>query len=120
MESPDGSWSDSTIARTYGAALAVSSNPTVAEHVTAAALEAGAGSEREVVNSAMRLAARAAPAHPYSLMSVGQREAVALARPGGSKVGEIADTLGISPQEAKRRMLEGLMAAAAPAPAQVR
>jgi DNA-directed RNA polymerase specialized sigma24 family protein len=52
-------------------------------------------------------------------MSVEQREAVALARPGGATADEIAATLEISTREAKRRMLEGLRAAAA-TPAQAR
>jgi DNA-directed RNA polymerase specialized sigma24 family protein len=121
MDSSDGHQPDSLVARAYGAAIAVSANPAVAQHVTAVALEGGADGEQDLVGRTLRLAVRTAPAAEYRRMSVEQREAVALARPGGATAGEIAATLGVSTSEAKRRMLEGLRAAAgAPAPAQVR
>jgi DNA-directed RNA polymerase specialized sigma24 family protein len=119
MGSSDGQWPESLVASAYGAAIAVSANPAVAQHVTAVALEGGRGAESDVVRRTLRLAARTAPAPQYRRMSVEQREAVALARPGGATVDEIADALGVSAGEAKRRMLEGLRAAAA-TPAQAR
>jgi DNA-directed RNA polymerase specialized sigma24 family protein len=119
MESCDGDRSESVVASAYGAAMAVSANPAVAQHVTAVALEGGPGEEHELVRRTLRLAARTAPAPQYRRMGVEQRGAVALARPGGATVDEIADALGVSAGEAKRRMLEGLRAAAA-TPAQAR
>jgi len=119
MESCDGDRSESVVASAYGAAMAVSANPAVAQHVTAVALEGGPGEEHELVRRTLRLAARTAPAPQYRRMSIEQREAVALARPGGATADEIAATLGVSAREAKRRMLEGLRATAG-APAQVR
>jgi DNA-directed RNA polymerase specialized sigma24 family protein len=119
MDSSDGHRPDSLVARAYGAAMAVSANPAAAERVTALALERGAGNEPEIVLRTLRLAVRTAPAPQYRRMSVEQREAVALARPGGATVAETDAALGVSPGEAKRRMLEGLRAAAA-TPAQAR
>jgi DNA-directed RNA polymerase specialized sigma24 family protein len=119
MESSDGRLLESLVARAYGAAIAVSANAAVAQHVTAVAVEGGASREQDLVSRTLRLAVRTAPAHEYRRMSLEQREAVALARPGGATVDEIATTLGVSADEAKRRMLEGLRAAAA-APAHAR
>ena len=119
MDSSDGHLPDSLVGRAYGAAIAVSANPAVAQHVTAVAIEGGANGEEDLVSRTLRLAVRTVPAAPYRRMSVEQREAVALARPGGATANEIAATLGVSAGEAKRRMLEGLRAAAA-APAQAR
>jgi DNA-directed RNA polymerase specialized sigma24 family protein len=119
MESSDGHRPDSLVASAYGAAIAVSANPAVAQHVTAVALEGGLGDERDLVARTLRLAVRTAPAREYRQMGVEQREAVALARPGGATVDEIAAELGVPTREAKRRMLEGLRAAAA-TPAQAR
>jgi DNA-directed RNA polymerase specialized sigma24 family protein len=119
MESSDGRLPDSLVATAYGAAIAVAANAAVAQHVTAAALKAGSGREQDLVTRTLRLAARTAPAPQYRRMSVQQREAVALARPGGATADEIATTLGVSTAEAKRRMLEGLRAAAT-APVQAR
>jgi DNA-directed RNA polymerase specialized sigma24 family protein len=119
MESSDGQLPESLVASAYGAAVAVSANAAVAQHVTAVAVEGGANREQDLVTRTLRLAVRTAPAPQYRRMSVEQREAVALARPGGATVDEIATTLGVSADEAKRRMLEGLRAAAA-APAHAR
>ncbi|HEY6775157.1 MAG TPA: ECF-type sigma factor [Thermoleophilaceae bacterium] len=119
MESSDGHRAESLIASAYGAAISVSANPAVAQHVTAVAFEGGPGQGPDLVRRTLRLAARTAPAPQYRRMSVEQREAVALARPGGATADEIAATLEISTREAKRRMLEGLRAAAA-TPAQAR
>jgi DNA-directed RNA polymerase specialized sigma24 family protein len=113
MESSDGRLPDSLVATAYGAAIAVSANAAVAQHVTAVALEAEPGREQDLVTRTLRLAARTAPAPQYRRMSVQQREAVALARPGGATADEIAATLEVSTAEAKRRMLEGLRAVAA-------
>jgi DNA-directed RNA polymerase specialized sigma24 family protein len=119
MDSSDGHRPESLLARAYGAAVAVSANPAVAQHVTAVGLDGGPGEEPDLVRRTLRLAVRTEPAPQYRRMSVEQREAVALARPGGASVDEIAATLGVSPREAKLRMLEGLRAAAA-TPAQAR
>jgi DNA-directed RNA polymerase specialized sigma24 family protein len=119
MEPSTGHGPDSLLARAYGAALAVSANPAVAQHVTAVAWEGGPSGEQDVVARTLRLAVRTAPAPQYRHMSVEQREAVALTRPGGATTHEIAATLGVSTGEVKRRMLEGLRAAAA-APVQAR
>lgn len=119
MESSDGHPPDSLVASAYGAAIAVSANAAAAQHVTAVAMEGGSNGEQDLVTRTLRLAVRTAPAPQYLRMSVEQREAVALARPGGATVDEIATTLGVSTAVAKRRMLEGLRAAAA-APAHAR
>jgi DNA-directed RNA polymerase specialized sigma24 family protein len=113
MEPIDGHRPDSLLARAYGAAIAVSANPAVAQHVTAVAWEGGPNGEQDLVTRTLRLAVRTAPAPQYRQMSVEQREAVALARPGGATAGEIAAKLGVPTGEVKRRMLEGLRAAAA-------
>jgi DNA-directed RNA polymerase specialized sigma24 family protein len=119
MGCSDGQRPESLIASAYGAAIAVSANSAVAQHVTAVALEGGPGDEHDLVRRTLRLAVRTAPAPEYRQMSVEQREAVALARPGGATVDEIAAALGIPTRDAKIRMLEGLRAAAA-TPAQAR
>jgi DNA-directed RNA polymerase specialized sigma24 family protein len=119
MEPRQGHSPDSLLARAYGAAIAVSANAAVAQHVTAVAFDGGPSKEQDVVPRTLRLAVRTAPAPQYRHMTVEQREAVALARPGGATAGEIAATLGVSTGEVKRRMLEGLRAAAA-APVQAR
>jgi DNA-directed RNA polymerase specialized sigma24 family protein len=115
MVSSDGSRPDSLIASAYGAAVAVCANREVAQHVASVALETVPQSEEELASRALRLGVRSVPARPYRQMTLEQREAVALARPGGASVDEIATTLGISAAETKRRMLEGLRAAAAEA-----
>lgn len=119
MGSSDGYRPESLVASAYGAAIAVSANPAVARHVTAVALDGGRGDEQHVVRRTLRLAVRTAPAPQYRRMGVEQREAVALATPGGATADEIAAELGVTAREAKRRMLEGLRAAAA-TPAQSR
>jgi DNA-directed RNA polymerase specialized sigma24 family protein len=119
MVSSDGAGPDSLIASAYGAAVAVCANREVARHVTSVAVETASDHEADLVRRTLRLGVRSVPAEPYNRMTPEQREAVALARPGCVAVDEIAATLGISEAEAKRRMLEGLRAAAA-APAQAR
>ena len=119
MESRDAPGPESLVATAYGAAISVSANAAVAQHVTAVALEGGCDGEADVVSRTLRLAARTAPGPQYRQMTVEQREAVALARPGGATADEIAATLGVPPAEVKRRMLEGLRAASA-APVQAR
>jgi DNA-directed RNA polymerase specialized sigma24 family protein len=117
MDSGDGRPPESLIASAYGAAVAVCANPKVAERVSSVALDAHTDSERELILRTLRLGVRTVPGEAFRGMTVDQREAVALARPGGATVDEIAAALDISPSEAKRRMLEGLRAAAAePAP----
>jgi hypothetical protein len=111
----DGHRPESLIATAYGAAVAVCANPKAAEHVTSVALESHAESEREVTLRTLRLGVRAVPRAPFQRMTLEQREAVALACPGNANVDEIAATLGVSAREAKRRMLDGLRAAAAEA-----
>jgi len=82
MDSSDGHRPDSLVASAYGAAIAVSANPAVAQHVTTVALEGDRADEHELVRRTLRLAARTAPAPEYRRMTVGQREAVALASGG--------------------------------------
>jgi hypothetical protein len=120
MDSSDGRPPDSLIASVYGAALAVSANPRVAEQVSSVALDAHTDSEREFTLRTLRLGVRTVPGGTFRRMTVDQREAVALARPGGATVDEIAAMLAITPRKAKRRMLEGLRAAAAKPAAQAR
>jgi DNA-directed RNA polymerase specialized sigma24 family protein len=120
MDSSDGRPPDSLIASAYGAALAVCANPEVAEHVSSVALHANTDAERELTLRTLRLGVRTVPGGAFRRMTVDQREAVALARPGGATVAEIAAMLDISVAEAKRRMLEGLRAAAAEPAAQAR
>jgi hypothetical protein len=92
----------------------------VAEHVSSVALEGRPPSERGLILRTLRLGVRTVPGGAFAGMSIDPREAVALARPGGATVDEIAATLDISPREAKRRMLEGLRAAAAEPASQAR
>jgi DNA-directed RNA polymerase specialized sigma24 family protein len=104
------------IAASYGAAVAVCANREVARHVTLVALETASDHEEDPALRTLRLGVRTLPGRPYNRMTLEQREAVALARPGGVTVDEIAAMLGISAAETKRRMLAGLRAAAEAAP----
>ena len=52
MDSSDGRLPDSLVASAYGAAIAVSANAAVAQHVTAVALEAEPGRGQDLVRCA--------------------------------------------------------------------
>jgi DNA-directed RNA polymerase specialized sigma24 family protein len=97
----------------YGAALAASAGPAVAGEVTRAVMVAAAGERsdaRSLVARAIVRAVRTAPHAAFAPMAAPEREVVALARLGGYSVGEIAETLGIAPGEARSRMTSGLRA----------
>jgi len=97
----------------YGAALAASSGPSVAGEVTRDVIVAAAGRSSDARSLAARAivrAVRTAPHAAFAPMPAPEREVVALARLGGYSVGEIAETLGIPPGEARARMTSGLRA----------
>ena len=75
-------------------------------------LRAAAGErllDRErLVERAIRLGVTANPARAFAAMDPSDREAVALARLAGCSAGDVAATLGIDIDEAKRSMLRGL------------
>ena len=101
----------------YGAARAAAYGVEAACAVTERVFEAP-GVERRchdprcLVEQAICLAMRTAPAEPFRAIAPQDREAVALARLAGYSVDEIALTLEISPAEAKRRLRAGLEAVA--------
>jgi DNA-directed RNA polymerase specialized sigma24 family protein len=101
------------IEHVYGAALAASAGPAVAGEVTRDVMVAAAGDRsdaRSLVARAIVSAVRTAPHAAFAPMRPPEREVVALARLAGYSVGEIADTLGIAPGEARSRMTSGLRA----------
>jgi DNA-directed RNA polymerase specialized sigma24 family protein len=101
------------IEHVYGAALAASTGPTVAGEVTRDVMVAAAGARpdvRSLAASAIVRAVRTAPHAAFAPMPAPEREVVALARLAGYSVGEIAETLGIAPGEARSRMTSGLRA----------
>lgn len=107
----------------YGAALAASGDEgaaaSVAEHVLRSALGEPAGGvvdRRLLVERAIRLGVRSAPAGSFAGMEASDREAIALARLGGYSVDEVAASLATSPEDVKSRMLRGLRSAARPRP----
>jgi DNA-directed RNA polymerase specialized sigma24 family protein len=97
----------------YGAALAASTGPAVAGEVTREVMVGAVGERQDTRSLAARAivrAVRTAPHAAFAPMPAPEREVVALARLAGYSVGEIAETLGIAPGEARSRMTSGLRA----------
>jgi DNA-directed RNA polymerase specialized sigma24 family protein len=105
----------------YGAAVAASRDHTtaveIAERVLLTAAPEGVGDDRsltrrQLVERAIRLGVRMAPAEGFAAMEADDREAIALARLAGYSVAEIATTLETSVDDVKARMRRGLQSAA--------
>jgi DNA-directed RNA polymerase specialized sigma24 family protein len=100
----------------YGAARAASRDEDAAADVTQRVLRAAAGErllDRDLlVERAIRLGVTARPARGFAMMDRLDREAVALARLAGYSAADVAATLEVDLEEAKRRMLRGLRTAA--------
>jgi DNA-directed RNA polymerase specialized sigma24 family protein len=94
----------------WRAALAASADREVAEAVTNAVLRAAPGdaAQAELVRGAVLAAVRRAPAPAFASMGRAEREAVALARIAGCRVGEVAAALGIGDGAARRLLTAGL------------
>jgi hypothetical protein len=105
----------------YGAARAASRDEDAAADVLERVLRAAAGArllDRDrLVERAIRLGVRTKPAKGFAAMEPLDREAVALARLGGYSAADVAATLGVGVDEAKRCMLRGLRRAASAVPA---
>jgi hypothetical protein len=112
---------NNTLRHVYGAAVAASRDHTtaveIAERVLLTAASEGVGGDRsldrrQLVERAIRLGVRIAPAKGFAAMETDDREAIALARLTGYSVGEIAVTLDTSVDDVKARMRRGLRSAA--------
>jgi hypothetical protein len=105
----------------YGAARAAARDEDAAADVVERVLRAAVGErllDRErLVERAIRLGVTAKPAQAFAAMDPSDREAVALARLAGYSAADVAVTLGIDIDEAKRSMLRGLRRAKAVVPA---
>lgn len=111
----------SSLRHVYGAAVAASRDHTtageIAERVLLTAASEGVGGDRsldrrDLVERAIRLGVRIAPARGFAAMEADDREAIALARLAGYSVAEIAVTLDTSVDDVKARMRRGLRSAA--------
>jgi hypothetical protein len=93
----------------YTAAYAASGDQAVAEQVAERVLLAAAGQDATTLaERAVLLALRAAPHRAFAAMGTQEREVVALARLTGATTVRVATVLGISEQEARARMRDGL------------
>jgi Sigma-70, region 4 len=96
----------------YGAARAASRDEGAAADVVERVLRAAARErllDRDrLVERAIRLGVTSKPAQGFAAMDPLDREAVALARLAGYSVADVAATLGVDVDEAKRSMLRGL------------
>jgi DNA-directed RNA polymerase specialized sigma24 family protein len=94
----------------WRAALAASADHVVAEEVTTAVLRAAPrdAAQAELVRRAVLLAVRRSPAPAFARMGRPERDAVALARIAGCRVGEVAVALGIGDGAARRLLTAGL------------
>jgi DNA-directed RNA polymerase specialized sigma24 family protein len=105
----------------YGAARAASRDEDAAADVLERVLHAAAGArllDRDrLLERAIRLGVSTKPAEGFAAMEPLDREAVALARLAGYSAANVAATLGIEVDEAKRSMLRGLRSAASVVPA---
>jgi Sigma-70, region 4 len=105
----------------YGAARAASRDDDAAADVAERVLRTAAGerllSRDRLVERAIRLAVTTGPAQGFAAMDPRDREAVALARLAGYSVADVAATLGVEVDEAKRSMLRGLRMAGRVVPA---
>ena len=104
----------------YGAALAASRDEDAAADVLQRVLRVAAGErllDRErLVERAIRLGVSTNPAEGFAAMQPLDREAVALARLAGYSVADVAATLGVDVDVAKRSMSRGLGRAASVVP----
>jgi len=94
----------------WRAALAASGDRAVAEAVTTAVLCAGPpdAPAADLVRRAVLAAVRRAPAPAFAATDGAERDAVALARVAGCRVGEVAATLGVGDGTARRLLTTGL------------
>jgi hypothetical protein len=99
----------------YTAAYAASGDQAVAEQVAERVMLAASGhDDATLAERAVLLALRAAPHRAFAPMAAPEREVVALARLTGATTGRVATVLGISQDEVKRRMRDGLRALVSP------
>jgi hypothetical protein len=113
------------LAAVWSAARAAAADPAVADDVTVAALVRARLWRRRgtpiargrLVAGAVREAVALAPAAPLERLPQPEREAVALARFAGLRVGEIATVLGVDAPVVRARLQDGLRAIAKPRPA---
>ena len=95
----------------YTAAYAASGNQAVASEVAERVMLAAAEQDATTLaERAVLLALRAAPDRAFAAMGTREREVVALARLTGATTGRVATVLGISQDEVRRRMRDGLRA----------
>lgn len=95
----------------YTAAYAASGDQAVAEQVAERVMLAASGQDATTLaEQAVLLALQAAPDRAFAPMRAEEREVVALARLTGATTGRVATVLGISQDEVKARMRDGLRA----------
>jgi len=95
----------------YGAAMAASSDPGVAEQVAERVLLADPGGDSGVlVERAVLLAVRTSPDEALARMRVEEREVIALARLTGATTARIAAVLALEPKAVRALMTSGLRA----------
>ena len=95
----------------YTAAFAASGDQAVAEEVAERVMIAAAGDDAATLaERAVLLALRAAPHRAFATMGTQDREVVALARLTGATTVRVATVLGISQDEVRARMRDGLRA----------
>ena len=99
----------------YTAAYAASGDLAVAEEVAERVMLAASGHDATTLaERAVLLALRAAPHRAFAAMEAEQREVVALARLTGATTVRVARVLGISEEEVRARMRDGLRAVVSP------
>jgi DNA-directed RNA polymerase specialized sigma24 family protein len=95
----------------YTAAYAASGDQAVAEDVAERVMLAARGQDATTLaERAVLLALRAGPDRAFAPMGAQEREVVALARLTGATTGRVATVLGISQDEVRTRMRDGLRA----------
>ena len=95
----------------YTAAYAASGDQAVAEQVAERVMVAAPSDDATTLaERAVLLALRAAPDRAFGRMGAEERDVVALARLTGATTGRVATVLGISQDEVKTRMRDGLRA----------
>jgi Sigma-70, region 4 len=95
----------------YTAAYAASGDQAVAEQVAERVMLAAPGhDDTTLAERAVLLALRTGPDRSFAAMGVQEREVVALARLTGATTGRVATVLGISQDEVRARMRDGLRA----------
>ena len=95
----------------YTAAYAASGDQAVAEQVAERVMLAASGDDaKTLAERAVLLALRSAPGRAFAPMRAEEREVVALARLTGATTVRVATVLGISQDEVRARMRDGLRA----------